>query len=143
VKGALDGVQPFFMVGEILTAILTPLIATVAVEMAVAVLFRIGRRGILAVGLASGVTNPLMNLVLVVLDSLGLRYRQVYQRLAASYEPTPTWYAVLTLLEATVVVAEWGLLVWALGSTLSSRRLLAVSLATNVASFVLGLTLLW
>ena len=141
-KVVLHSVQPFLVVGELFTAILIPLIGTVAVEMAVAVLFRIGRRGILAVGLASGVTNPLMNLVLAVLGPLDIGYQPVLPGRAAPYEPTPAFNAMLAILEVAVVVAEWGLLVWALGATFSRRRLLAVSLAANAASAALGLALL-
>jgi len=48
---------------------------------------------------------------------------------------------VLVGAEAVVVVAEWGLLAWALGG--GRRRLLLASLAMNGASTLAGVILLW
>ena len=48
---------------------------------------------------------------------------------------------VLVGAEAVVVVAEWGLLAWALGG--GRRRLLLVSLAMNAASTLAGVILFW
>jgi hypothetical protein len=97
------------------------LAVTLALELFVAALFRIGRRGLLAVLLINIVTNPLFNLVFW----------------GASRGRGPELLIILLVLEAVVVLVEWRLLVWALGRTAgSSRRLFALSLAMNAVSAV-------
>jgi hypothetical protein len=110
------------MLGRYLLALLL----TVAIEGAVAWFFgfRTGRSQ-LAVAMINCLTNPALNLLLVILAWLGVAVR----------------LPLVVLLEVVVVAVEWGLLVYAFGG--SKRRLFLLSLTANAASFLAGLALFW
>ena len=110
------------MLGRYLLALLL----TMAIEGTVAWLFgfRTGR-ALLAVAMINCITNPALNFVL-----LWLTWRGVEVRLP-----------LVILLEALVVVVEWGLYVYVFGHP--KGRLLLLSLAANAASFLAGLLLFW
>lgn len=118
--------------GVVLATFGLALAGTLLFELPVAALFRVGRRGLAAVVLINLITNPLLNLALLVIvltAGLGFGTRLI----AAGSVP---------LLEAAVVIAEWRLLVWALcGMAGSSRRMLAMSVAMNLASVLGGIVL--
>lgn len=99
---------------------------TLAVELPVAAALGLrARRALAAAALVSLLTNPLLNLAgLVAARSFGTA------TLASA------WPWLLTS-ETLVVLAEWRLLVWALGA--DTRKLLLVSLAMNAASALAGL----
>ena len=109
---------------------------TLAIEIPVAALFRVGRRGLAAVAWINVITNPVYNLALVlVVLATGFGFGQG---------------AVATLsvpvLEVVVVLVEWRMLVWALhGTAGSSRKMLALSVTMNVASALAGVLIvaLW
>ena len=113
------------------------LAVTIAAELLVALPFRIGKRGLAAVVLVNGVTNPILNLLLLAVYGFGIGYKwvQFFQ------EPTAVWYAIFAIAEVAVVLVEWRLLNWVLKDTASSRRLLALSVAMNVVSAGIGLLL--
>jgi hypothetical protein len=99
----------------------------------VPVAFALGLRtrvAVLAVICINLITNPVLNL---------LSYAST--RLWDWQTSVVTVTLVLVGAEAVVVVAEWGLLAWALGG--ARRRLLLVSLAMNAASALAGVILFW
>jgi hypothetical protein len=110
------------MLGRVLLALLL----TVAIEGGIAWLFgfRTGRSQ-LAVAMINVVTNPVLNVLLLVLAWLGVEVTLPF----------------VALLEIPVVVAEWGLLVYAFGGPKGRRFVL--SLAANAASFLAGVLLFW
>ena len=105
------------------------LATTLALELPTAALFGVGKRGLGAVVLANLVTNPLFNLVFVlIVFLLGLN---AWTYLAS--------LPVAVVLEIAVVIAEWRLLVWALRTTGgSSMKLLAMSVTMNLVSGLVG-----
>jgi len=105
---------------------LLALLSTLFVEAGVAWLygFRSGRSQWM-VALVNVITNPALNVFLLLLAWLGVEV---------------SLWLVLPL-EGVVVLAEWGLLVYALGGP--KGRLLALSLAANAASFLAGVLLFW
>jgi hypothetical protein len=104
---------------------LLALLLTIAVEGGVAYLFGLRtRRQMLAVAAINTVTNPILNYVLLVLRFLGL----------------DVTLGVVVLLEILVVVAEWRLLVYAVG--MPNERSLFLSLLMNTASFLAGVLLI-
>ncbi len=110
------------MLGRYLLALLL----TVAIEGAMAWCFGFRAwRAQLAVAMINCITNPALNLLLVALAWLGVNVR----------------LPLVVLLEVGVVAAEWGLLVYAFGGP--KRRLLALSLVANTASFLAGVLLFW
>jgi hypothetical protein len=113
-------------VPDLLGRLLLALLLTLAVEAGVAWLFgfRTGRSQ-LTLALINVITNPLLNLLLLVLAYLGVQVTLL----------------LVTLLEIPVVLAEWGLLVCAFGGPKGRR--LALSLAANAASFLIGLLVFW
>jgi hypothetical protein len=117
--------------------LLIPLVATVVVELLVALPFRVGRRGLAAVVLVNGVTNPLLNLFLLTVYGLGIGFKWV----PFSNERAVVWYVIFFVAEAVVVLVEWRLLNWVLRKYVSSRRLLVLAVAMNVVSAGLGLLL--
>jgi hypothetical protein len=126
-----------------LVFLLIPLLGTVVIEVSVAAFFRLGWKALLAVGLASGVTNPLMNLLLLTLYGLGLGFRKTgsYEG-DPVYEPTAMWYLALVAAELIVIIVEWRLLVWALRDRFEPRRLLLVVVLANAVSASLGVFLI-
>ena len=93
--------------------------------MAAALGLRSGR-AVAAVACVSLVTNPLLTLG-------GLLLAQAFD-----WSSTPAGaLAVIVPAEIAVVLAEWRLLLWALGG--SRRRMLLVSAAMNAASALAGL----
>jgi hypothetical protein len=108
-----------------------PLALTLAVELPVAAALGLrDRRSLLAVACASVATNPLLNWLGIVLAT-----RWDWAGSAGSS------VAFLLPAEVAVVLAEWRLLVWALGG--DSRRLLLVSAVMNAASALVGVLVFW
>ena len=105
------------------------LAGTLVSELPVAGLFRVGRRGLAVVALINLITNPLMNLAfLLVVLTTGVGFGAGW--IAAASIP---------VLEVTVVIVEWRLLVWALNGTAgTSRKMLALSITMNVVSVAGG-----
>lgn len=77
------------------------------------------------------ITNPLLTYLLAVAASA--RGWAVYPSVGA--------VVLLALGEVAVVLAEWQLLLWALGG--SGSRMLKVSLAMNTASAFAGVLIWW
>jgi hypothetical protein len=117
--------------GIILGLFCIALVSTLILELVVAVLFSLGRRGLGAVALVNLLTNPLYNFVfLAVIYTFGLGSEDF-----SSFDGR--WLVAVTtvVLETVVVVAEWRLLVWVTqGTAGSSRRLLAFSVVANLVS---------
>ena len=102
------------------------LLLTVAIEGGVAWLFGFRTIGLqLAVAMINCMTNPALNLLLLVL----------------AWRGTAVTLALVTLLEVLVVVVEWGLLVYVIGRP--RGRLFTLSLAANAASFLAGVLIFW
>ena len=102
------------------------LLLTLAIEAGVAWLFGFrSLRSQLTVALVNVITNPILNVLLLLLAWLGV--------------DVTLW--LISLLEVSVVAAEWGLLVYAFGKP--KGRLFALSLAANAASFLAGILLFW
>lgn len=119
---------------EVLGGMAAALIGTIAIELAVVALLG-GRsaRELAAVALVNAITNPILNLALLlvrleVLPSVGAG-------LAA-----PVEWAFIGVAEIAVVLVEWRLLAWALRA--DSRTWLIRSAVMNATSFVLGSWLL-
>jgi hypothetical protein len=102
------------------------LLLTVTIEGGVAWLFgfRTGRSQ-LAVASINCLTNPALNLFLLILAWLGVNVR----------------LPLVLLLELLVVGIEWQLLVYVFGAP--KGRLLVLSLLANAASFLAGVALFW
>lgn len=100
-------------------------------ELPVAAGFRLrDRRSLVAVACVSLVTNPLLNWTGWALAA------------AVDWPASPAGVvAFLVPAEVVVVIAEWRLLLWALGG--SSRRLLLVSAVMNAASALAGVVIFW
>lgn len=106
------------------------LVVTIFIEVLVAGAFGVGRRGLLATGLVSVVTNPMLNLTVGYVQGTRAVDNPSYANI------------LLVAAELLVVVIEWRLLLWALRATAGSpRRLLGLSISMNLASAV-GLTVL-
>jgi hypothetical protein len=105
---------------------LLALLLTLAIEGGVAWLFgfRTGRAQ-LAVASINCLTNPALNLLLLVLARLGMEVR----------------LPLVVLLELLVVGIEWRLLVYVFG--VPKGRLFVLSLLANAASFLAGVVLFW
>ncbi|HTX90850.1 MAG TPA: hypothetical protein VMC09_06500 [Anaerolineales bacterium] len=102
------------------------LLLTVAIEGAVAWAFAFRTvRAQLAVAMVNCLTNPALNLLLLILAWLGVK---------VGLPP-------VTALEVGVIFVEWGLYIYAFGGP--KRRLFVLSLAANAASFLAGLLLFW
>jgi len=104
-----------------LTGYLLALFLTLVIEVccAHAMGFR-ERKHVLAVAAINIITHPIFGYLLFLLGYLGVE---------ASF-------ALIVILEALVVVAEWQLLIYAFRNP--KRRFLTVSLAGNTASFLIG-----
>ena len=115
--------------GAVLASFALALALTLAIELAVAALgFGLRtRRELGSVALANVLTNPALNLVLMVVMAL------TGQR--APIEPAPL--AALAALECTAVIVEWRILAWALPEHRS--RALGISLTMNAASLLVGI----
>lgn len=128
-------------IGALLVAV--ALAFTLIVEVPIAALFRVGRRGLRAVGYINCVTNPALNFIMMALYGFGVGFQEGDPAWLAYISP---FWPVMFPLEALVVLVEWRLALWALQRDgFSSRRLLALSATMNAASFGLGLLLfgLW
>ncbi len=131
----------------LLTAIGLPLVVTVALETGVAVLLGAGRRTTGAVVWVNFVTNPVLNLIMLLLLGLGVGFTQTADatsRDSGLLVVASAWiWALLFTLEALVVVVEWRALAWA-----ANRQrevcvdLLALSFTMNAVSGVLGTMLI-
>ena len=131
---ALALLEPILESTYLLLEIGVLLLLTLAVELLVGVSFRLSKRGLLALCCANLVTNPVLNLVLAL--SLGVTG---YPPSGPGLIGVAISYVAVVVLEVLVVVAEWMLLRWMLGTSEgSSRKLLRLSLTANVASFVVG-----
>ncbi|HVP20955.1 MAG TPA: hypothetical protein VMS73_03740 [Anaerolineaceae bacterium] len=109
-----------------LSRYLFALLLTLVIEGAVAWLFGF-RKGWsqLAVAMINCLTNPGLNLLLLILAWLGVEVR----------------LQLVVLLEILVVVVEWRLLIYVFGNP--KRRLFVLSLLANAASFLAGIWLFW
>jgi hypothetical protein len=128
--------------------VMLPLLVTLALETAVAAVFRVGRRALRAVACVNLVTNPLLNALILVLFALdvGFTRRSWNPGYGKDHEiiSTATWlWVTLAAIEVVIVIVEWRLLVWATRGTRNrSSRLLALSVAMNAVSGLLGSWLL-
>lgn len=105
--------------------ILTALVLTVSIETPAAWLLGYRNRNeIIAVALASVITNPPMNYIIAVCAAFNLVKIDV---------------PLVIALEAAVIAAEWRILLYALGG--DSRRHFKTSLLINTASFIFGVWL--
>lgn len=112
-----------------LVRVTAALAVTICLETLICVLFRFRGRALGAVAAINLVTNPLLNLILLLLCS----------------PSAPRWSFWLTVgvLEIAVIFVEWRMLVWILGTTVTtSRRLMIVSGVMNTTSATLGTLLL-
>lgn len=117
------------------TYLLIPLVLTLAIEVPVAAAMGLRtRREIWAVVLVNLVTNPLLNLFV-----LTAAYFSGWGVLFGGGSVSSS--VVVGVLEVSVVIAEWRLLLWAVGG--SSRKMLLTSIAMNAASFLFGLAAYW
>lgn len=88
-------------------------------------------KALFVVALVNLITNPLLTYLLLVAGHL-----------AGWGGRTPSGYVALLITgELVVVVAEWRMLLWALGG--SPARMLRVSVAINAASALAGILLWW
>lgn len=110
------------MLGRYLLALLL----TLTIEAGVAWLLGL-RKGpyLLVIALASMITHPALNYLLLVLGYLGV----------------DATLGLVTILEIPVVVAEWQLLVYVFGNR--SKYFFITSLLTNAASFLIGILVFW
>jgi len=130
--------------------LLPALAGTLALELPVAALFGVGKRGLLAVLLVNLVTNPLFNAALFGLygvemlmrEASSYRGRPVVSQQLTALAASPVHWLTIAALEIAIVLVEWGLLVWALRRTAGSRRrLLALSLCMNATSAIVGVVI--
>ncbi len=111
---------------DMFVALPLALLLTVAIEGGIAWLFGFRTaRLLLAVAMINCVTNPALNVLLLLLAWRGIAV------------PLP----LVILLEILVVVVEWRLLVYVIGRP--GRRLFPFSLVANAASFLAGLLIFW
>jgi hypothetical protein len=110
------------------------LVLTIAIELAVVALLG-GRtaRELIAVALVNAITNPALNLTLLLLRG------SLLPGLTPDVATLAEW-VFIGIAEVVIVLAEWRLLVWALRA--DSRTWLVRSVGMNVASFVFGSWLL-
>lgn len=105
---------------------LLALLLTLAIEGGIAWLFGFrAARSLLAIAMINCITNPSLNFLLLVLAWRGVEVT----------------LPLVTLLEVLVVVVEWRLLVYVFENP--KRRLFALSLVSNAASFLAGVWLFW
>ena len=121
-----------------------PLVASICIECLVAALFGFRWRQLTAVVWVNFLTNPILNLVWLSLFWFGFgKTIQATGDTAGHVVPSTWMWFLLAGLEVVVVVAEWRLLLMALGrKAFSPRRLLAVSVVMNAVSATLGTFLL-
>lgn len=124
-------------------AVALPLAASIFIECLVAALLGF-RRELVTVVWVNFITNPLLNLVWLSLFWFGLgKTVEASGGAAGRVVPTTWMWFLLAGLEVVVIVAEWRLLLMALGrERFSSRRLLTVSVVMNAVSATLGTFLL-
>lgn len=105
---------------------LLTLLLTLVIEGCVAYLigFRKGKY-VLTFAIASLITHPLLNYLLLVLEYLDV---------------TPS-LVLITFLEILVVIAEWQVLVYVFGNP--KERFLILALLANTTSFLIGIVLFW
>jgi hypothetical protein len=127
-----------------LLAVALPLAASICLECFVAALFGFRWRQLTAVVWVNCVTNPVLNLVWLSLFWLGSgKTIQASGDAAVQVVPSTWMWFLLAGLEVVVIIAEWRLLLVALGrKAFSPRRLIAVSVAMNAVSATLGTFLL-
>jgi hypothetical protein len=105
---------------------LLALLLTLAIEGCVAWLFGFRKgRSQLVVAMINVITNPALNVFLLLLAWLGV--------------DVTLWLVIPR--EIAVVAVEWGLLVYAFGGP--KGRLFVLSLTANAASFLAGVLLFW
>ena len=111
---------------DILVRYLLALLLTVAIEDGIAWLFGYRTaRLLLAVAMINCITNPALNLLLLIL----------------AWQGVEVTFFLVVLLEVLVVIVEWGLLVYVIGQP--KGRLFVLSLVANAASFLAGLLIFW
>ena len=117
------------LAGALLADLVGALLLTLAVELPVAALLGLrSRRALMAVTAVNMLTNPLLNLALLLLSIGGLR------------AGTPASWLAVGLLEGLALMTEWLVLASVLDE--SRRRLFGIVLAMNAASFTVGLAVL-
>ncbi len=105
---------------------LLALLLTVAIEGAVAWFFGFRTARLqLAVAMINCLTNPALNLLLVLLSWSGVEVK----------------LPLVTFLELPVILVEWGLMVYVIGGP--NRRLFTLSFVANTTSFLAGVLLFW
>ena len=110
------------MLGRFILALLL----TLAIEGGVAWLLGLRTcQFLLAVTMINMITNPILNLLLLVLAYLGMEVTLL----------------PVVLLEVLVVLAEWQLLVYVFGDP--KGRFFVLSLLVNAASFLAGILFFW
>ena len=127
----------------VLVGLLAPLAVTIVLETGVAVLFGLRRRGLIAVAWINLVTNPSLNVILLLLAYAGLGFAKAQPDggRGGTVEVAPTFWGwfILCVLEVIVMIVEWRVLVRLLGGNrFSSRKLLVLSVVMNLVSAVLG-----
>ena len=117
--------------GAILASFAIALALTLAVELAVAglVFHMRTRRELGIVALANAITNPTLNLALMLVATA------TGSRTLAD----PAMLLALVVLEGTAVLVEWRIFAWALPE--HRDRALGISITMNAASLALGLAL--
>jgi hypothetical protein len=122
------------IIATVLELLLGTLLITEILELLVAIPFRIGRRGMVAVALVNVVTNPLFNFAIFALIWSSTPGR------GSDYSDYTAISPVAMPLEIVVIVAEWRLLIWSLRSTAGGPgKLLGLSVAMNTVSAIVGL----
>jgi hypothetical protein len=127
-----------------IVAVALPLAISICIESVVALACGLRLRQLAAVVWVNCVTNPLLNLLWLSLFWLGFgKTLEAAGGRAGPVVPSTWMWILLAGLEVIVILVEWRLLLLALGrKAFSSRRLLTVSAAMNVASATLGTFLL-
>jgi hypothetical protein len=112
-------------------AVAAPLAVTVFIETSIAAILGLRGLSLGAVVAVNFVTNPILNLVMIFLSGFLV--------------PMSWSWPVLGVLEGLVIVVEWRVLGWVLGSeSTTSRKLMVVSFVMNAVSATLGtLLLVW
>jgi hypothetical protein len=108
---------------DVFFGFLTALILTIIIESFVAFLFgHRGRDTYFAIFAINLITNPVLNYVILIIQSVGLFNINFFY---------------LLLLELIVILVEWRMLVYVL--SVSSKKLLSLSMIMNLGSFLFGL----
>ena len=105
-------------------AILYPLICTIVIECGLALVITKNFRFTYCVLLCNMLTNPLLNLVLIILSTTILKAEN------------PLFYCITGILEITVIITEAWLLIKM--QNLSIKKAIAISFVLNISSVGIG-----